>query len=174
VSWHVIVTEFKQETVAQDTIHELGLETFLPKMRRITRSHHRLASPFLLIMPGYLFVQWDKDADRLVWHAITRQRGVKTILGLSEDRKRVTPIRDKDFARLQELAAELSMEVTISNARPKPLASETMVRVLFGPFEGMMGKIEIDNGIRADVLLASAGVLSRLTLPRELLEAAAI
>jgi len=49
-----------------------------------------------------------------------------------------------------------------------------MVRVLFGPFEGMMGKIEIDNGIRADVLLASAGVLSRLTLPRELLEAAAI
>lgn len=171
MSWHVIVTEFKQETLAQDSIHELGLETWLPKMRRITRSHHRFADPFILILPGYLFVQWDKDADRHVWPAIARQRGVKTILGMSEDRKFVTPIRPNDFARLQEKVTGMLEDVPDQNQRPKPLPPETVVRVLFGPFQDLVGKIEIDNGIRVDVLLASAGVLSKITLPRELIEA---
>lgn len=171
MSWHVIVTEFKQETLAQDSIQELGLETFLPKMRRIKRSHHRMADPFLLIFPGYLFVQWDKDADRFAWPAITRQRGVKTILGMTEDRRHVTPIRPNDFERLRALAEEMSQDNSLVNARPKPLQPETVVKVLFGPFQGLVGKIEIDNGIRADVLLGAAGVLSKITLPRELIEA---
>ncbi len=171
MSWHVIVSEFKQEYVAQDSIHELGLETFLPKMRRITRSHHRFADPFILIFPGYLFVQWDDYEDRRVWPAIRRQRGVKAILGLNADCNHVIPINDSDFNRLQELATEMSLPAPLVNGRPKPLPPETMIKVLWDAMPGAIGKIEFDNGIRADVLLSAAGVASKISLPRELIEA---
>lgn len=167
---YVVETEINRETIAQDCIQELGLQVFLFRMRRITRSHHRLASPFLNIFPRYLFVQFDLSEDKYAWPAIRRQRGVRRILSANPDGI-PSAVREADFIRLKELAAELMKEVEINNGRPKPLAPETVVRVLFGPFQGFAGKIEIDNGIRADVLLTSAGVLSKITLPRELIEA---
>lgn len=171
MSWHVVATEFKQETTAHDQIKTgLGLETFLPRMRRTTRSHHRFADPYQLVMPGYVFVQWDHDADRFVWPAISRQRGVRTILGLSHDRRHVTPIRDPDFKRLQELAAEMMRE-PLTNGPPKPLPPDTVVRILWDMSPAVVGKVEFDNGFRADVLLHAAGVFEKINLPRELIEA---
>lgn len=174
MGWYVVETELKREIVAQDCINELGLETYLPRMPRITRSHHRFADPYLNIFPRYLFVQFDLAADRMVWPAIRRQRGVRTLLGASGDGI-PTAIRPKDFQRLQEIAAEKNcptVQPNLSNGKPVILPPETMVHVLWGPLAGKAGKIEFDNGIRADVLLLTAGVASKISLPRELIEAA--
>ncbi len=183
MGWYVVETEIRAETLAQDEIETgLGLHTFLPKMRREVRSRAELRhrrdppNPYVLILPRYLFVQFDLAADKLVWPAIKRQRGVRTILGLrpgglrSEERSYPMAVRDADFARLQELAAELSAAPLPDNGRPTPLPPETVVRVLWGPMAGQAGEILFDNGIRADVLLASAGVASKISLPRELIE----
>lgn len=173
MGWYVVETELKRETVAQDCIHELGLETFLPQMRRIKRSHHRFANPYLTIFPRYLFVQFDLAADKFVWPAIRRQRGVRSILGRnlgSEGELLPTAVRPEDFQRLQELAADMMQEPLPTNGRPKPLPKETVVHILWGIMAGKCGKIEFDNGIRADVLLSAAGLVSKITLPRELIE----
>ena len=170
MGWHVIVTNYREENLAHDEIQELGLEVFLPKMRRIRPTRYRLADPFLLILPGYIFVQWDHDRDRHAWRAITRQRGVKSILGLSQDGAHVTPVRGEDFKRLQELAADMSKDIVIGSSEPTPLDPGTVVRILWAAMPGAIGKIEFDNGIRADVLLMAAGVASKISLPRELIE----
>ena len=172
MGWYVVETELKAETLAQDSIKDLGLETHLPVMRRITRSHHRFSNPYLPIFPRYIFVQFDLSEDKFVWPAIARQRGVRKLLGVTETNRVPVPIREADFTRLQELAAELCQENSLTNQKPKPLAPETMVRILWEPFYGATGKIEIDNGIRADVLLAAAGLVRKLSdIPRELIEA---
>lgn len=173
MGWYVVETELKRETVAQDCIHELGLPTFLPQMRRATRSHHRYANPYIPIFPRYIFVQFDLSIDRHVWPAIRRQRGVRNILGSNPDYDRIpSAVRDTDFTRLQILATELCREVALTNEKPTPLAKDTVIRILWGPLTGKAGVIEFDNGVRADVLLATAGVASKISLPRELIEAA--
>ena len=174
MSWFVVETESKRETVAQDCIEELGLHTVLFKMRRTKRSHMRQSSPFTLIFPRYLFVEFDISRDQYAWKSIRRQRGVRALLGCTMNGDVQTPpspVRDKDFQRLQELAAEMMIDVSMENTRPIPLAHDTVVRVLWGAMPGAIGKIEFDNGIRADVLLMAAGVVSKISLPRELIEA---
>lgn len=170
MGWYVVETELKRETVAQDCIHELGLETFFPKKRRINRSHHRFADPFLPIFPRYLFVQFDLAEDKFVWPAIRRQRGVRNILGASGDGI-PTAVRPKDFVRLQEIATELAESLIPGSNTPKALDPGTVVRILWGPFRGLVGKIEIDNGIRADVLLDASGLFNKIPVSREYLEA---
>lgn len=168
---YVVETEINRETTAQDCIQELGLKVDLFKMKRITRSHHRLASPYINVFPRYLFVQFDLSEDRFAWPAIRRQRGVRRILSSNPDGI-PSAVREPDFKRLQELAAELMLDMAGHNGPPTPMDPGTVVRILWGPFKGLTGKIEIDNGIRADVLLGAAGVLgTTIPVSREFLEA---
>ena len=161
------------EEAIQDRITVLGPASFLPKMRRIKRSHHKGVSPFQLIMPRYLFVQMDLPSDRGLVGIIKRYEGVHGWLGASVLREGIPiPIRDTDIERLQVLANDLCQEIVINNDPPKPLSPDTLVRILWAPLQGQLAKIEIDNGIRADLLLCAAGLASKLSLPRELIEAA--
>lgn len=142
-------------------------------MRRIKRAHQRGVNPFIPIFPRYLFVQLELPIDRGLVGMIKRYPGVKTWLGTSVMREMPLAVRDTDITRLQELSDDLCQEIVMSNEKPKPLAPETLVRILWEPLDGKFGKVEFDNGIRADVLLATAGVWSKISLPRELIEAAA-
>lgn len=141
-------------------------------MRRAVRVHKRGASPFQNIFPRYIFVELDLPEDKALVGIIKRLPGVKAWLGSSVTREMPLAVRDVDILRLQELAAELSQPVPeLTNRPPKPLEPHTVVRILWGLFEGHTATISIDNGIRADVLLLAAGVASKLSLPRELIEA---
>lgn len=171
MGWYVLETNPLCEQAVEDRIIILGPKTFLPQMRRVVRCHKRGASPFQNIFPRYLFVELDLPADKALVGIVKRYPGVKTWLGASVTREMPLAVRDEDIVRLQELANDLSRETVLTNGRPAPLAPETVIRILFGPFDGLTAKVVIDNGIRADVLLLAAGVASKLSLPRELIEA---
>jgi transcription antitermination factor NusG len=171
MGWYVVETNPIQEEIAEGSINDLGIKTLLLKEPRIRRSHHRFARPYVLSFPGYLFAEFDLSQDRFAWPAIPRQRGVRTILGMTSQHAFPTAIRPQDCERIQELAIELKTRIVEGSATPKPLPPETVIQILWGPWQGITGKIEIDNGIRADVLLASAGMFGKVNVPRELIQA---
>ena len=171
MGWYVVETDPQEEESAEKEINELGLRTLLLKQSRARRSHHRFARPFTLVFPGYVFAEFDLSQDEFAWPAIPGLYGVKTILGMHNNGDVPLALRPKDFERLQELATELASQVPEGSRPPKHLDRETVVQILWGPWQGLVGKIEFDNGSRVDLLIASAGSLSKVNLPRELVEA---
>ena len=169
---YVLHTHSKAEESVQDRITKLGAPSLLLRRRRITRSHHRGVSPFTPVLPGYLFVQLDLPSDMDLVGIIKRYPGVLSWLGSSPAREAPLAVRPIDFTRLEEIAAELEQDVTIQSTPTVPLAKDTVVRVLWGAMPGAVGTIQFDNGIRADVLLQQAGLATKISLPRELIEAA--
>lgn len=124
-------------------------------------------------MPRYLFVQLDLPGDKDLVGIIKRYEWGIDWLGATPLRNGIPmAVRDRDIERLQLLADDLCQEIVISNDPPKPLPKDTLVRVLWGPLQDQAARVEFDNGIRADILLYQAGVMSKLSLPRELIEAA--
>lgn len=175
MGWYVLETNPQAEQALQDRITVLGPPTFLAKERR-ERPHYLLAnrtrpSPFRLLIPRYLFVNLDLPNEKSLISIINRYPGVKSWLGSSPAREFPLAVRQKDFERLQTLAAEKCADVPTDAGPPKPLSKDTVVRILWAPLEGRIASVQIDNGIRADLLLHEAGVLSNVTLPRELIEA---
>lgn len=172
MGWYVLETNAQATTALQDRITVLGPKTHLFQMRRITRSHRRGASPFIPLFPGYLFVHLALPTDRALITIIKRYEGVRGWLGMRVGREAPLAVKRKDIERLQELSLDLCQSFDADATPPKPLAKDTMVRVLWGDIPDLVGRIEFDNGIRADVLLATAGVVSKISLPRELIQAA--
>lgn len=172
MGWYVLETNAQATQGVQDRITSLGPPSISFRMRRITRSHKRGANPFIPLFPGYLFVQLALPDDRSLVGMIKRYEGVRSWLGMRTSHEVPLAVRPTDIERLQALSEDLCQEVDLSNEKPKPLPKDTIVRVLWGDIPGLVGKVEFDNGVRADILLATAGVVSKISLPRELIQAA--
>lgn len=172
MGWYVLETNAQATQAIQDRITILGAATHLFQMRRITRSHHRNASPFIPIFPGYLFVQLSLPRDRDLVTIIKRYEGVKSWLGMRVGREAPLRVKKADIKRLCEMADEMSVETFQADEKPTILEKGTVVRILWGNIQGLVGEVEFDNGIRADVLLGAAGLGSKISLPRELIQAA--
>lgn len=177
MGWYVVETNPCAEYIVQKKIKAIEpvgdrppFTTWLLEIPRIAPPHYRFASPTILVIRGYVFVQFDPIADDGAWQDMNRIEGVKSVIGQAGRRGTPALVRPKDFQRLQELAVELQADQMVSIEEPKPLKKHTLVRVLWGTMP-VIGKIDFDNGVRADVLLQTAGVASKISLPRELIEA---
>lgn len=177
MGWYVVETKPQAEKHVQKKIAGVipmpgrpKIPTWLLEIPRTAPAHYRFASPTIIVIRRYVFVQFDPALDDGAWQDINRLDGVKGIIGMAGRTGVPAPISPADFKRLQELAVELMTEAPMVIEQPKPLEKHTVVRILFGAMP-MFGKVEFDNGIRADVLVQSAGLASKITLPRELIEA---
>lgn len=176
MGWAVVETNPQAECCVRDQIEEKELPVFLPMARRRKRSHHRRASDLVPLLSRYLFVHFDPVIHKLVWPDIVRLRGVKTLLGLAENRGIPSFVKDIDIERLRAIADAKSVELPIVLSNRLPIPRGTIVRVLWGPMMGDPYRVEIDKGNRVDVILAAAGVIRNplpISLPKELVEAVA-
>jgi transcription antitermination factor NusG len=175
LGWYVVATEPARrgqvDWAVEKGIRALGLNTLLIEAPRITPSKRAFETPTILVLPGYVFAQFDLGGHDGQWQKIKDIHGVKTLLGLGPGKEYPSAVRPADFERLQKLAFDIAHQEIVVETKPIPLKPETLVRVLWLGAPGAIGKIEFDNGIRADVLLIEAGVASKISLPRELIEA---
>lgn len=82
--WYVVEASHHCEAIALSGIEKLGVRAYLPLILVMMRDRSRHSRPLMMkerpLIPGYLFVQFDKG-QRDMWSKIPYTRGVARILG---------------------------------------------------------------------------------------------
>jgi transcriptional antiterminator RfaH len=142
--WLVATTHTHKETLAVANLRQQGYVPYCPMIQR-TRSHARRKEQVLRpLFPGYIFVGFDPDSDR--WTPIQSTRGIRSVLRFGSQ----LGLLDGAFVQ-----AIKSRERDGIVAMPKPsFAAGEEVRLVSGPFDGLIGKIlSVNTGGRLTVLM---------------------
>ena len=144
--WYVLRIKYGKMQAVADSIIEEGSYVYLAKVwkdfqNKETGKKQRKLSPFMNILFVYATAQeaekYVKDSSESEYttyyynHFQTDQRGQNPPLTISS--KDMEP-----FVRITALQDEHVMEVDIKKCR---FVSDEMVRVTFGPFEGVIGRV---------------------------------
>ena len=169
--WYCIQTKPNQEARAARALSDRGFETFFPMGRIAIIKRGAPAEMLKPLLLGYGFVGFDKMNDP--WWQIMSARGVRRLLGVQRfsDLHWSPPLHvaDAQMAALKARLSEFGGTAPIRFDRPKWIAPGTVVRILFGPYEGQYGPVEVDAGARVEVLLRFAGVRTKFKIPRDCL-----
>jgi transcriptional antiterminator RfaH len=158
--WFVISTKARREQFAQDQLGRRSVETFLP---RILEPGSLRARPVIApLFPGYLFVHIDLEDQYfdVVWTP-----GVRKFIGFGA---LPCPVDD---AVVDFLQAQMGHEGILR--RPvRVFKPGDMVRIKYGPFEGLVGIIEnpgCGRG-RVRVLMELLRRQTRVEVPERIVE----
>jgi transcriptional antiterminator RfaH len=157
--WYVISTKVRREHFAQEQLERRGVETFLP---RIFEPRRLPVKPRIApLFPSYLFVHIDIEAQYfdVVWTP-----GVRKFIGFGA---LPCPVDD---AVVDFLHARVGREGVLV-ALPV-FKQGDMVRITYGPFEGLVGIIEnpgCGRG-RVRVLMELLRRQTRVEVPQQIIE----
>ena len=144
--WFVLRIKYGKMQAVADTMIESGTYVYLAKvwkdvMNKVTGKKQRKLFPFMNILFAYTtaqeaeqYVKGGKESDYITYyynHFSTDQQGLNPPLTVSS--QDMIP-----FVRVTALQDEHVMEVDIKKCR---FVSDDMVRVTFGPFEGVTGRV---------------------------------
>ena len=167
--WHVVSTEFQAETLAQQSVSELGFATLLPLIRRRTeatkaRPARTTTTP---AFPGYLFAAWLPDAK---WGRIRRAKGVDAVLmRVGVDAPAVVPAAFLAAMRDRMDHAGVLLDLSVPDLLPA-LEARTWVRIIRGPLAGQLAFVEWSTEDRVALLLEVLGGERRAKLRRDHVE----
>lgn len=151
--WYVASTHPKAEAFAAAELKNQDFETYLPLKdeRKIVR--HKAVSVTSPLFPSYLFVCFDRTAQR--WRSINGTRGVQRLIcsGLG-DNPRPLPIGAVEDLQARQAAGEFGARE--DRKRPIILAGQ-MLRILSGPFSDFEGICLLSKGQRVTVLISMLG-----------------
>ena len=184
LSWYAAVTKPYANFVAEEHLKRQPQfrRVFNPKVTvtKVIRGTRRTTeNPY---MPGYIFVQFDLDADpvdvtlngvtaKRNWRSIYQTRGIETVLG--ESVLKPSPLR------------EAAMEIMFANCIGDYVKAEEidtafadlqlgqMVRVTSGPFCGFRGPVHWTHGDRVKALLSFLGATRPIEFTMNEVEAVA-
>jgi transcriptional antiterminator RfaH len=127
-AWYVVCSKPRREDLAAVRLAERDLTVFVPRIV-LERRGKRVVRP---LFPGYLFARLvlPDDGPRVVWTP-----GVRRLLTFEDE---APPVPDHAVAFLQAQAGPDGLIV----ARPRPLPPGRRVRIMNGPFAGLVGIIE--------------------------------
>ncbi len=157
--WYVISTKARREQFAQDQLGRREVETFLPRIMEPARSS--LRSIIAPLFPGYLFVHIDLEEQYfdVVWTP-----GVRRFIGFGALPAAV------DVTVIDFLQAQVGTEGILRPVRVfKP---GDLVRIKYGPLEGLVGIIEnpgCGRG-RVRVLMELLRRQTRVEVPEQIIE----
>lgn len=136
--WYAVQSKPRGEEVASHTLQTLGLEVFLPRVRRGT---HRPGPLF----PGYLFARLHPTQHL---HAVRYSRGVLRVLG---GREHPVPVDDEVIAACRQ---RLDRDGFILLEEPGFRPGDRL-RIEYGPFAGFEGVFvrTLDDSSRVMILL---------------------
>jgi transcriptional antiterminator RfaH len=142
--WFAIQAKPRGEEVARHTLHTLGLEVLLPKVRRFGRRESR-GSTVRPLFCGYLFGRFSL---RQHLHAVRYSRGVVRVVGGHE---RPVPVDDDVIAACRE---RMDTEGLVELEEPGFRQGDRL-RIESGPFSGFHGIFErdLDDHARVVILL---------------------
>jgi transcriptional antiterminator RfaH len=161
-NWYAIHTHPCREAVAAMNIERLGLEVFLPKMKK-TKSVWGVAQ--MVVKPlfsGYLFARFS-PANYL--HLIQYARGVRRVVGNGE---RPLPVDDEIIMAVRSgMDEDGYLRIT-----PRPLQRGDRVVVQDGPLQGLIGTLdqEMDDRQRVIILLEAIEYQARILIEKRYLK----
>jgi transcriptional antiterminator RfaH len=132
IHWFAIQTKAGREEIAAQYISMLGLEIFLPKMKRPVLLWGRPGSVLKPLFPNYLFARFC-PANYL--HLVQYARGVSSVVSA---RGIPLPVADNDIDLIRDRIADDGTVQMIQE--PVQLGQQALVPA--GPFKGIHGIFE--------------------------------
>ena len=153
-SWFVCLTKPREEKRAKYFLEEKGFEVFLPMMEICRAMGLKATLCQRPLFPNYLFVRMkgQEDAAFVQW-----TRGIRKML---PDSLRPLALEDGVVESIRMLGDKKGL------VRKKPLKEKDRVRIVTGPFKGLMGIFEhwaSDQG-RVAILLQFVNYQARVDL----------
>lgn len=169
---YVVRTHSGLEAFASKELGNQGFETFLPLAKTSSRTKKgKIVERVRPLFSSYLFVLFNAKVQR--WRSIASTRGVHSFIGWVDGMEAPLYVREHEMAALRAMVAEGDGFVQFQSELPIHLKPETMVRILFGTFEGFTAKVKEDQGSKVEAFLSLFGRETKVTLPRESLVLAA-
>jgi len=153
-SWFVCQTNAREEKRARYFLEEKGFEVYLPMME----THRAIGSKAIgsqrPLFPNYLFVRFNGHRDL---HIVRWTQGVRQIL---PDSVRPLAVEHEVVGSIRALADDDGL------VRNKPLKKRDRVRVVSGPFMGLLGIFDnwISDQGRVGILLQCINYQARLEI----------
>jgi transcriptional antiterminator RfaH len=164
-AWFVAYTEVNGETRAARHLENQGLQTFLPRYRKLRRHARRIQTVLAPLFPRYVFVRLDLGRDR--WRSVNGTRGVQRLVCCG-DRPAVVPA-----GVVEEIAARADAAGVVTLA-PSGLRKGDRVRIVEGPLADVTGLFEeMTDARRVTLLLDVLGRPVRVQAPLAFVTAAA-
>jgi transcriptional antiterminator RfaH len=164
-NWYAIHTHACREPVAAMNIERLGLEVFLPKIKKTMKLLGAAQTVIKPLFPGYLFARF---APATYLHLIQYARGVRRVVGNGD---RPLPVDDEIIMAVRSgMDEEGYLHMT-----PRPLRRGDRVVVQDGPLQGLIGTLdqEIDDRERVIILLEAIEYQARVLIDKRYLAAQA-
>ena len=163
--WHVVYTQYRNETRAAEQLRRQGFETYFPRCGKIRRHARREDVVRVASFPRYLFVAFDVEVDR--WRAVNGTIGVSHLICHGE-----RPMALPDDVVPSLLATE-NEDGLVSLASLALFEVGARLRVLDGAFAGKTGVYDGMTGVDRVVLLFELiGRQVRVAVPLHAVEAA--
>lgn len=157
--WYAVYCKPRKETIAEENLQRQGYQVYLPRIRLPRRLRGQWAEAVEPLFPRYLFVYLNVDRDSVA--PIRSTTGVTTLVRFAE---RPAVIPDPVIAAL--IANEDKESGLHLYGRPLFRKGES-VRFLEGPFAGLQGIFDKENGNeRVTVLLDLLGKLNTVRVSR--------
>lgn len=153
MNWYAVHAQPRQENQAVSSLGRLGIETFLPRLKRrklIRRVGRTIVTP---LFPGYLFARFNPATDN---RAVKYARGVRGVVAFGSVPAKVEdPVIESIRARLQEDGTAV---------QPRTFAAGQTIRIQEGPFQGLEAVFEreMSDHHRAMLLLQVLSGQARL------------
>jgi transcriptional antiterminator RfaH len=152
--------------------HELtvmGYEVFLPLAKRTFLRRGREVTKTFPLFWTYAFIRFDPQVHR--WQEIYSTRGVVGLVGPQVgDFDPPRPIPEREMALLRSRVESEGGAVSVDR-KPVVLDAGTLVKIIFGPFQGLTGRVSADEGSRVEVLLRFVGAVRPLPFSKDFVEA---
>ena len=148
--WYAIHTRSRFEQKVYDGLCSKSIETFLPRIEVISRRKDRHKKIMIPMLPGYLFVRTELDAENY-WRIIKTVGVVRMVTFKS----RPIPANDEEISSLMILNGT---ERTVHNR--KYMKKGDRVMIMEGPLKGLVG-FYLHHKNKTDIVVISIELLQR-------------
>lgn len=165
-SWYLIQSKPAAESVAQANLERQGYGVYFPRLYARRRWRASWCNRVVALFPRYLFVQLDQTRQSL--------SPVRSTVGVADVvRFGASPALVSDKV-IHELRSREDPETGLHRlSNSMELEPGMVVRITGGPFDGLEGVFEREDGSdRVVLLLKVLGQAARVRMPADVVEAA--